>query len=137
MIISENIIKKVLVLKNHFNKKMFILLIGNVLTILFNILSVKLLTNKYSTNDFGEYSLIISSASFFQLVLFAPISASIMPFINREKEMNRYSTFQQTIFSLFNTMVFALLGFGIIFCCFNYIFEIVSIDVIFILFTLL
>lgn len=88
-------------LTGHLNKKMLLMMVGNLTTIIINIATVKILTNKYTTTDFGIYSLIVSFTVLPQLVLFAPIAASIFPFINGKKEENKYEDFQKDLFELF------------------------------------
>lgn len=84
--------------------------IGNIVSILLNIATVKILTNRFSTNDFGIYSITMSFNTFPQLVLFAPISAAIFPFIKKHKEQNNYLGFQREIFDLFYFVVIILLA---------------------------
>ncbi len=89
------------VVKKHANRNMVFIFTGNFLTILINILTVKLLTNKFTTSEFGVYSFIISFSSLPQLVLFAPISSAIFPFINHKKDSGTYLEFQKDIFQIF------------------------------------
>jgi O-antigen/teichoic acid export membrane protein len=91
-------------LKRHMNKDIALMLIGNLLTIIINIATVKILTNKYTTADFGIYSLIISFTGLPQLVLFAPIAASIFPYIKNKKNEGKYEKFQKDLFDLFFLM---------------------------------
>ena len=100
-ILAKTIKNKSIELRRHVNKNMALMLMGNLLTILINIAIVKILTNKFSTEDFGIYSLIISFAVLPQLVLFAPIAASIFPFIKKKKDENKYNCFQKDLFDLF------------------------------------
>lgn len=85
------------------------MLVGNLTSVILNILIVKILTNKFSIAEFGIYSLIVAFSTFPQLVLFAPISAAIFPFINRKKENNLYNDFQKDMFNLFFLIGFVLL----------------------------
>lgn len=95
-------------ISSHFNKKMGLMLLGNLLTIVINIATVKILTNKYSVFDFGTYSLIISFTTLPQLVLFAPIASAIFPFIKQRKEELKYEEFQKNLFELFFLVVIIL-----------------------------
>lgn len=87
--------------KNLLTGRFGLMLTGNVLTILINILTVKILTNKLSTADFGSYSLIISFSTLPQLVLYAPISSAIFPQLQNKNGGEDYVALQKDIFDLF------------------------------------
>lgn len=119
-------------LSHHFNKKIGLMLIGNFLTILINILTVKFLTNKFSTYEYGYYTLIISFSSLPQLVLYAPIASVIFPFIKNKKDSNNYINLQRDVFNLLffvTSIIFVFIG--VIFF-FNAVYQFVSNELLFI-----
>lgn len=133
-VVTDTIKAKGRELKGHINGKMALMLAGNLLTILINVATVKLLTNKFSVGDFGIYSLVISFTVLPQLVLFAPIAASIFPFIKNRKDENRYDDFQKDLFDLFFLIVFGLLLILIIGYLFNQIFHLLPDGIIYLVF---
>ena len=88
-------------LKMHAKKGLSLMLVGNLISTVLNVFIIKLLTNKFSTADFGSYSLIMSFTAFPQIVLFAPLSASIFPFFKNRCDKGHYRLFQKDIFDIF------------------------------------
>lgn len=119
-------------LKTHININMLIMLSGNLLTVFINVLIVKLLTNKYSTEDYGIYSLIISFTVFPQLVIYAPIASAIFPFIKSKKDENKYVEFQRDIFDLFFLTTIVLIILLVILSWINFYTNILSSDKVYI-----
>lgn len=112
--------KKISVIGKYFNQNLNLMFIGNIITVLLNIATVKVLTNKYDTSDFGVYSLSMAFNVFPQLVLFAPISASIFPFVQKHKNEKSYSLFQKQVFDLFYFVVLLLTFLIALFAIFNF-----------------
>lgn len=123
---------KLMFLKSHLNTRMSLFVFSNVVSILLTILTIKLLTNKFSTADFGDYSLIMAIAAFPQVVLFSPLSASIFPFFKKMNiNDNYYLNFQKDIFDIF--FLFILILFSLIILCFflNQFFSFINLHFIF------
>lgn len=95
------VLNKLSVYRGHINKGLSLMLVGNILSTLLNIVIVKLLTNKLSVADFGFYSLAMSFAGLPQIVLFAPLTAAIFPFFKKRKDKGDYQDFQKEIFDIF------------------------------------
>jgi O-antigen/teichoic acid export membrane protein len=119
-------IKRYISLDKLLNKNLTLMIIGNIITISVNVAMVKLLTNKYSTTDFGIYSFTMAFTVFPQLILFAPISASIFPFSNKYKSLDSKSTFQKEVYELFYIITIILVLLLVGFIILNYFLEIIN-----------
>lgn len=119
-------LKRYVLLENIFNKNLSLMIIGNIITIVVNIVMVKLLTNKYSIADYGIYSFTMAFTVFPQLILFAPISASIFPFSKKYKCIDSKSTFQKEVYELFFFITIILLMLLIGFILINNYLDIIN-----------
>jgi len=77
------------------------MLIGTLISNILNIILVKVLTNRLSTEDFGTYSLIMAFTSFPQIILLAPLSAAIFPFFKKNDPVESITKLQNNIYELF------------------------------------
>lgn len=103
--------------------EVIIVLLGNIFAVLFTFITLKIFTQILNPDDYGKYNLYIYYSSFFNLLLFGPLSNSITRFIPEvrlvtkfdQPELYIYKFFEKRIVKVLTLFFFLLLFFDIFF----------------------